>query len=171
MTETASRSGRPQEPTKFSQPSDVENEVSRLFRAPREKVFRVFTDPQTVAYVWSPDPGLVTVETLEFRPGGRYVITVRGKDGGLTRFHGEFLEIDPPHRVVNTWHVSTLPGVEAIETDRFESEGDRTRVTIRWKFASREARDKMGGAEAEAAAVALWNNVDKLLESLPSQSA
>ena len=154
------------EPTKFSQPSDVETEVSRVFRAPLERVFRVFTDRATLPYVWSADPGRVTIETLEFRPGGRYAIVVQEKGGGSIRFHGEYLEVVPPHRVVNTWHVSTLPGLEAIETDRFEPVGGFTRVTICWKYASREDRDKMAGPEMEAAAIALWDNVDDLLETL-----
>lgn len=124
----------------------------------------MFTDEATLPYVFSPHPERVTIERLEFRKGGRYAIVVKQDDGSSLRFHGEYLEVEPPRRVVNTFNVGALKGAEAIETDVFEPIGDFTRVTVRWKFPRQEDRDKMGGADAERALTVMWDRVEELLE-------
>jgi uncharacterized protein YndB with AHSA1/START domain len=160
---TSNRKG-PREPTVFSQPSPVENRVSRIFRAPPERVFRLFTDPATVAYLYAPDPESVTIERLEFRKGGKYSFRVKQTDGASVRFHGEYREIEPPRRIVNTFEVDAFPGARAIETDEFEPVGDFTRVTVHWVYLKQDDRDKMSGPAMEEAVTAMWDNVDELLE-------
>lgn len=162
---------RPHETMSFSQPSAVENQVSRVFRASPERVFHLFTDVATIPYVFARDPRTVTVEKLEFRTGGKYSIQVMQEGGKSVRIFGEFLEVVPPRRVVNTFAVDTAPESSAVETDIFEPEGDFTRVTIRWKFQRPEDRAKMGGPEQERVLTAMWDNVEVLLEKLLTESA
>jgi uncharacterized protein YndB with AHSA1/START domain len=164
MSAASSSRRRPHEPIEFSQPSPVENQVIRIFRAPRERVFHLFTDPATLPNVFAPDPNSVTIEKLEFRNGGKYSIRVKQEDGTSVRFHGEYLEVTPPHRVVNTFEVDMFPGASAVETDEFESVGDFTRVTVRWKYQRQEDRDKMSGPEMERAVTAMWDHVAELIE-------
>jgi uncharacterized protein YndB with AHSA1/START domain len=164
MSAASSSRKRTHEPIVFSLPSAVENQVSRMFRAPLERVFHLFTDPATLPYVFSPDPGSVTIEKLEFRKGGKYSIRVKMDDGSSARFHGEYREVDPPRRVVNTFEVDLFPGASAVETDIFEAVGDFTRVTIRWTYQRQEDRDKMAGPAMEQAVTTMWENVDALLE-------
>ena len=78
------------ETIEFSQPSAVENQVSRIFRAPQARVFHLFTDPATLPYVFAPDPRSVTIEMMDFRRGGKYSIRVKQEDGSSVRFHGEY---------------------------------------------------------------------------------
>jgi uncharacterized protein YndB with AHSA1/START domain len=85
-------------------------------------------------------------------------------DGSSMRFHGEYREIDPPRRVVNSFEVDAMPGAVAIETDEFEPVGDFTRVTVHWVYHRPEDRDKMWGPEVERAITTMWENVDALLE-------
>ncbi len=75
---TSNRKG-PHEPIVFSQPGPSENRVSRIFRAPPERVFRLFTDPATLPYVYAPDPKSVTIEKFEFRKGGQVLLS--GQNG------------------------------------------------------------------------------------------
>jgi uncharacterized protein YndB with AHSA1/START domain len=164
MSARTSSGRRAQEPIVFSEPSVVENQVSRLFHAPIERVFRMFTDPATLPYVFSPDPESVTIEKLDFRKGGRYSIAVKLEDGSSTRFRGEYLEVDPPRRVVNTFEVDLFPGTTAVETDEFEPVGDFTRLTVRWKYQSQADRDKMVGPQMERAVTTMWDKVAELLE-------
>lgn len=171
MTAGSSSAKRPQEPILFSQPSELENQVSRIFRAPPERVFRLFTEAATLPYVFAPDPSTVTIERLEFRKGGKYSIRVQMEDGSFVRFRGEYREIDPPRRVVNTFEVDVLPGAVAVETDDFDPVGDYTRVTVRWRYNRPEDRDKMAGPEMERAVTAMWENVDALLERGPPAAA
>jgi uncharacterized protein YndB with AHSA1/START domain len=164
MSASTSSRGRPQEPTVFSNPSAVENQVSRLFHAPIERVFRMFTDPANLPYVFSTHPETVTIEKLDFRKGGLYSISVKQEDGSSTRFHGEYLEIDPPRRVVNTFEVDRLPGSTAVETDEFEPVGNFTRLTVRWKFQNQAARDRMGSPQAEQAITTMWDQFAERVE-------
>jgi uncharacterized protein YndB with AHSA1/START domain len=143
-----------------------------MFRAPLERVFHLFTDPATLPYVFAPDPSAVTVEKFDFRKGGKYSIRVKLDDGSFTRFHGEYREIDPPRRVVNTFEVDLFPGASAVETDEFEPVGDFTRVTVRWVYQRQEDRDKMSGSAMEQAVTVMWENVDTLLEKgLPAPAS
>jgi len=171
MSAASNSRGRTHEPIVFSQPSGAETQVSRIFRAPPERVFHLFTDPATLPYVFSPDPRSVTIEKLDFRKGGKYSIRVKLDDGSLVRFQGEYREVDPPRRIVNTFEVDMFPGAFAVETDEFEPVGDFTRVTVRWTYQRQEDRDKMSGPEMEKAVTAMWENVDDLLEKgLPASA-
>lgn len=152
------------DPTVFSRPSELENQATRIFRAPPERVFQLFTDPSTVAMAFTTDPSRAMIERYEFRPGGRYSIVVRGKDGSECRFQGEFLEIVPPERVVNSFEVSVWPGVRAVETDEFERVGETTRLTVRWRFSTRAERDRMAGVGGEGGISEQWDHLADLLE-------
>jgi uncharacterized protein YndB with AHSA1/START domain len=164
MSASTSSGKSSHEPTVFSEPSALENQVSRVFRAPLERVYRLFTEAATLPYLFSPDPAAVTVERFEFRVGGRYSIAVKMDDGSTTRFQGEYREIDPPRRVINTFEVDLFPGASAIETDEFEAVGQSTRVTVRWKYLRQADRDKMSGPTMEQAVTKMWDHVDELLE-------
>jgi uncharacterized protein YndB with AHSA1/START domain len=164
MSAASSDRRRPHEPITFSRPSPVDREVTRMFRAPVERVFHLFTDRATLPYVMSTNPDAVTIEQLEFRKGGKYSIRVKQDDGSSIRLHGEYREVDPPHRVVNTFEVDVLPGFSALETDQFEPVGDFTRLTVRWKYQRAEDMDKMAGPALERAVTTMWETVDDLLE-------
>lgn len=150
--------------TEFSRVSEVENEVTRLFHASPDRVFRFFTDPATFPYVFSPDLSRVTMEKMDLRPGGSYAAVVRFPNGTTMRFSGEFQEIDPPRRIVNTFSASIWPSVVALETDTFEPVGAFTRVRVRYKFATREDRDRMSGTGGEGGTSDVWDHIDRLLQ-------
>lgn len=154
------------EPIRLSQPSDRENAASRRFRAPIDHVFRVFTEPAFAPAIWAPNPADAEIEAMEVRPGGRYSIRVKQPDGSTVRFFGEYIEVVPPQRIVNSFEVSALPGARSIETDEFVSEGEYTRLSVRWKFDSREDRDRMYGPDLESALTTAWTAVDHLLETM-----
>lgn len=156
---------RLREPMTFSHAGDLANQVSRLFHAPRERVFRFFTDRETAPNLWAPDPKLVKVETYEFRPGGKYSFRVQQPEGPPIHYFGEYREIEVPRRVVNTMEVDSLPGVVALETDEFLEVGSFTRVAVVWRFDRQEDRDRMGGPKIEAIVRAMWDHVADLLGS------
>lgn len=82
-------------------PSDTQYLVTRLFDAPAALVFQAFTTPELVKRWW----GFEGVEWLaceiDLRVGGRWRFVVRS-EGMEVGFHGEYLEIDAPRRLVNT---------------------------------------------------------------------
>ncbi len=107
---------------------------TREFDAPRELVFRVWTDPLRLARWWGPAGFTNPVCEFEARPGGRIYIDMTGPDGTVYPMGGEVREIVPPERLV---FASTafedaegVPGLEAINTVSFVEVGDRTIVTL-----------------------------------------
>ena len=84
--------------------------VARTFAAPRERVFRAWTDPEAVRRWFGSSLGPATSAESDLRVGGGYRITVRIPPTGR-RAHaiGEFLEVDPPRRLVYTFAWERMP--------------------------------------------------------------
>ena len=69
--------------------SDREVRVERIFDAPRELVFRAYTDPTLIPRWWGPSYLTTTVETMDVRPGGTWRYVQRDDKGNVYGFHGE----------------------------------------------------------------------------------
>lgn len=74
--------------------------ITRLFRAPRELVFRVWTDPAHLANWWGPARFTNPRCEWDVRPGGKIHVDMRAPDGVVYPMGGEFREIAPPERLV-----------------------------------------------------------------------
>ena len=125
--------------------------LTRLINAPREKVYRAWTDPEILKKWFAPLPYTTPVAELDVRPGGANLIVMRGPDGKDMPNRGVYLEVAPNERLVFTdayvraWEPSEKPFMTVILT--FEDEGGKTRYTARvrhWTVADREAHEKMG---------------------------
>ena len=132
-------------------PADRELTLTRLIDAPREKLYRAWTDPTLLKQWFAPLPYTTPVAELDVRPGGSAFIVMRGPDGKDLPNHGVYLEVVPNQRLVSTdaytqaWEPSEKPFMNLILT--FEDEGGKTRYTARvchWTVADREAHEKMG---------------------------
>jgi uncharacterized protein YndB with AHSA1/START domain len=131
--------------------SDRELVLTRLIDAPREKLFRAWTDPELLKQWFAPLPYTTPVVELDVRPGGSNLIVMRGPDGKDMPNRGVYLEVVPNERLVftdafvNAWAPSEKPFMTVILT--FEDEGGKTRYTARvrhWTVADRETPEKMG---------------------------
>ena len=131
--------------------ADRELVLTRLINAPREKVYRAWTDPEILKKWFAPLPYTTPVAELDVRPGGANLIVMRGPDGKDMPNRGVYLEVVPNQRLVSTdaftraWEPSEKPFMTLILT--FENEGGKTRYTARarhWTVADREAHEKMG---------------------------
>lgn len=130
---------------------DRELILTRLIDAPREKLFRAWTDPKLLKQWFAPLPYTTPVAELDVRPGGSSVIVMRGPDGNDMPLRGVYLEVVENERLVFTnaytkaWEPSDKPFMTAIVT--FENEQGKTRYTARvrhWTVADRETHEKMG---------------------------
>ena len=132
-------------------PSEVEIRVERVFDAPRAHVFSVWTDPALIPEWWG--DGTV-VEEMDVRAGGTY--RFRTAHGVV---EGEFREVEPPARLVQTFqnHLQTL---------EFEDLGDRTKLTQTMRFETTEERDTTMQYGVEAGAKSGFARVDALLEKI-----
>jgi uncharacterized protein YndB with AHSA1/START domain len=84
-------------------------EFTRMFDAPREKVFRAWTDPQLLAQWWGPSGFTNPVCDLDVRPGGEYHIVMRSPDGVEYPVRGRYLEIASPEKLVYTDTFQGMP--------------------------------------------------------------
>jgi uncharacterized protein YndB with AHSA1/START domain len=125
--------------------------LTRLINAPREKVYRAWTDPELLKQWFAPQPWITPRVELDVRPGGASVIVMRGPDGQEFPNRGVYLEVVKNERLVFTdayadgWEPSQKPFMTVILT--FEETEGKTRYTVRvrhWSVADRETHEKMG---------------------------
>jgi len=131
--------------------SDRELVLTRLIDAPREKVFRCWTDPELLKQWFAPLPYTTPHAELDVRAGGSNLIVMKSPEGQEMPNRGVYLEVVPGKRLVFTnaytsaWEPSDKPFMTVVLT--FEDEGGKTRYTARvkhWSVADRETHEKMG---------------------------
>jgi len=119
--------------------------INRVFDAPRELVFRMWTDPKHMAQWWGPRAHPSASVELEARPGGRWRHCLRSVETGEDLWHhGEFREVVPPERLVFTfvWEEEGERGIENLVTITFAEENGKTLMTFRQSpFQSDAERD------------------------------
>jgi uncharacterized protein YndB with AHSA1/START domain len=99
--------------------------------APPERVFRALTSDEITKWWGSPDMYQTTGYTADLRVGGAWKATGVGSDGSPFAVEGEFLEIDPPHRLVQTWKPGWDPIGATTLTYHLAAISTGTRVTLR----------------------------------------
>jgi len=156
--------------------------IERVFDAPRERVFDVFTQPEHLQKWWGPMGVGIPLAEFEARPGGKIFIAERAPDGGMNYIAGVVREIERPSQVLFAIHFADVDGRrvappahsglgdtwddDIVTLVTFSAEGRRTRMTIRtlsgftaeWgekaRFGWAEALDKLGYAVADDMTVA-----------------
>lgn len=140
--------------------------MERVFDAPRELVWKAFTDPNSIPRWWGPGSLTTAVEKMDVRPGGVWRYVQRDPDGNEYAFNGVYKEIDPPGFLSYTFNFEGIPGDhELIETVRFEEiEKGKTKVTSTAAYANVEDLDGMVNAGMEAGAIESWDRLAEILE-------
>jgi uncharacterized protein YndB with AHSA1/START domain len=139
--------------------------LTRVVPAPRDAVFRAWTEPEALKRWWVPFPGMsVPAAEVDLRPGGRYRLTMRNAKGEEFHLHGVYREVRPPERLVYTWRwEGTERGVdgETLVTVDFEASGATTLLHLTHEqFPDADARDRHGIG---------WGGVlDRLVEAVGS---
>ncbi len=119
--------------------ADREIVATRVFDAPRELVYQMWTDPKHIQHWWGPNGFTNTIHRMEVRPGGVWDFIMHGPDG--RDYHNKivYLEVVKPERIVYD-HVS---GPTFHVTATFAEEGKKTRLTVRMLFESAAQRDQV----------------------------
>ena len=143
-------------------PGDREIRIERIFNAPRDRVWRAFTDPQLVAQWWGRGNKLV-IERMEVERGGHWRFVEHGPEG-VHGFEGRYREVTPPERIVQTFEWDGMPGYVTVETVTLEDLGDgRTRVVNVSVFFTTEERDGMLNSGMEQGLNESYAALDRLL--------
>jgi uncharacterized protein YndB with AHSA1/START domain len=160
--------------------ADQEVIFTRIINAPRELVFKAWTDSKHVAKWWGPHGFTNPVCEMDVRSRGTYRIVMRSPDGVEYPVKGVYLEVVENERLVMTddcsghpdeWHDLVnpnrdkgkgKPALESINTVIFENHNGKTKLSIRTRFESAAVRDamlKMGMSEG-------WGESLERLEAL-----
>jgi uncharacterized protein YndB with AHSA1/START domain len=111
--------------------ADVQILITRIFDAPREEVFRAWTDPDEVAAWFGPERFDTTDVDIDLRVGGRYELTMVQRDGGAAFPVGyEIVELVEPELLV--LRSDPMPGLHepAIVRVELHDHGPKTRMTL-----------------------------------------
>lgn len=149
-------------------PGKQDIQITREFNAPRELVFRAYTDPNLYKRWLGPREISTTIETFEPKSGGRYRYVQKDKNGKTFAFHGVYHEVKSPEMIIDTFEYEGLPerGHAVLEKVKFETlPGDKTRVISTEVFMSSEDRDGMMQADMQRGINESHERLDDLLES------
>lgn len=146
-------------------PGDREIRTERIFDAPRDVVWRAYTEPELLRQWWGRGNRL-EIEKFELERGGHWRFVEHSSEGEHG-FEGRFREITPKERIVMTFEWDGMPGHVIIETAALEELGDgRTRVVTTSLFHTPEERDGMVAAGMEQGLNESYAALDRLLASL-----
>lgn len=142
----------------------IELVISRTFNAPRELVWKAWTDPEQMKQWSAPRGFTVPLSEGELRPGGTWRATMRKPDGAELKLGGTYKEIVPPERLVFThaWYdESGDPGPETLVTVTLIARGDKTEMNFRQTgFDSEGSREGHEGGWTEC-----FDKLEEMLES------
>ena len=143
----------------MTQADSTEILIEHVFDAPRELVWKAWTDPEHVAKWWGPHGMTTRVDELDLRPGGRWRYVMMAPDGSEYPQKGVFREIVPPETIVTSaeFEVGAEGPHKVILTYRFDDLGDKTKLTMRsGMYLPMSEQEQMGVIEG-------WNsNFDSL---------
>lgn len=128
--------------------------LQRTFAAPRDQVFKAWTDPQALTRWFAPSDAFTTpIAEVDLKVGGRYRIQMKAPDGQFHTVAGVYREIVSPSKLVFTWAWEdggcgskvVMPNVETVVTVEFHQRGPATEMTLTHEyFPNAEERDRHG---------------------------
>ena len=141
--------------------------LSRSFNAPRRLVWKVMTEPEHIARWWGPRSVRTTVARHDFRVGGAWRYEHHMADGNVYAFKGEFREIVPQERLVQTFAMEGMyEDSEIVETMTLDEVDGRTDYKVVSRFENMEGRDGMLASGMESGAGESLDKIAEILDEL-----
>ena len=144
--------------------------VTREFDAPRDLLFRAYTDPELLVQWLGPRSLTMTVDRYELRDGGVWRFLHHDADGNAYGFHGIFHGTPTVDGVVRTFEYEGWPGHVSLEALTFEERDGRTLLRARSIFQSVEDRDQMIESGMEVGVNEGYERLDELIARLAAGS-
>jgi uncharacterized protein YndB with AHSA1/START domain len=155
------------------EPGKQELFICREFEAPRDLVFKAFTDPKLLAQWMNPCNMSLHIDQFESVDGGAYHFTHTDPMGGKHLFRGVMHEVNAPERLIRTFEYLNLPERGHVVLDILSLEslpGKRTRLIIQSIFRSVADRDGMVQAGMENGVTESHELLDELLAKLTARN-
>jgi uncharacterized protein YndB with AHSA1/START domain len=107
-------------------------QIRRTVAAPRDRVFRAWTDAKELALWFHSAPKDTSIITrLDFKVGGNYSVEFRHEAGDVHKLSGTYQQIKPPEKLSFTWRWATdPPGLETLVKLEFLDLGDETEIVL-----------------------------------------
>jgi uncharacterized protein YndB with AHSA1/START domain len=122
-------------------PTDEQILITREFDAPRDLVYKAWTTPELVMRWWSGQRGAMKIAEIDLRVGGKWRYVMEAQGGFEVAFNGEYREIVPNERIVNTEVYEAMPGSPALNIVTFTEADGRTTLELLTECGSKEVRD------------------------------
>ncbi len=150
--------------------------LERVFNAPRELVFKVFSDGEHLKQWWGPRGWDITVSDMDFRPGGQWHYCMKCLDPNQGDFYGMeswgksvYKEIDEPEKIVYIDYFSDAEGNIAegmpatTVTLTFEELDGKTKLVNRGVYESAEALQSVIDMGMEEGITQTWDRLEEYL--------
>ncbi len=140
--------------------------ATREFNAPRDLVYRAFTDPDLLVRWLGPRRLTMRIDRFDLRDGGTWRYVHAEADGTEYGFHGVFHGDPSPQGIVQTFEFEGAPGHVQLDTASFIEEDGRTTVRMNSVFQTVEARDAMIASGMEGGMGEGFERLDEVLGTL-----
>jgi uncharacterized protein YndB with AHSA1/START domain len=147
-------------------PSDTEIVITREFDAPASLVYEAMTKPEHVSRWYGPRGTTLASCEVDLRVGGKWRYVMRSDDGSEVAFSGEFLEIVPGERIVQTWRFEPIPDAQTTETMTLTEHNGKTTLTSHVQHTSKEHRDGHLNSGMEGGMQETFDRLEELLQEL-----
>ena len=137
-----------------------------FINAPRDLVFKVMNDPETIPEWWGPRVLTTVVDKMEPWSGGTWRYVVSNTKGDEWAFHGVYHTIEAPLQTVLTYEYEGLPGKVSLETTTYEDREGGTLLTTTSIFQSVEDRDDMMQSDMQEGGNETMDRLEELLTKM-----
>ena len=151
---------------KVTLPTDEQILITREFDAPRQLVWKAWTTPALIKRWWSGQRGEVTIVEVDLRVGGSWRHVMIANGGFEVGFHGEYREIVPNERLVQTEVYEGMPDAQALDTLTFTEVDGRTTLTMLVAHRNKEERDAHIDSGMEAGMQEAMDRLEQIAASL-----
>ena len=150
-------------------PADDQIRVVREFDAPANLVYRAVTEPELVKRWWGAQRGAMTVAEIDLRVGGKWRYVMDASNGQEVGFHGEFREIVPNERIVQTEAYEGIPDPDEsanVNTMTLVEADGRTTMEVLIQCVNKESRDMQIASGMEEGMQESYDGLEDVAKSL-----
>jgi uncharacterized protein YndB with AHSA1/START domain len=154
---------------KVTLPSENQILITREFNAPKHLVWKAYTTPELIKRWWSGDKGTVTLAEVDLRVGGTWRYVMEAGGGYEVAFRGEYREIVPDERLVNTEVFEGIPEPDdhgGLITVTFTEKDGRTLMEMLCDYRDRADRDAVIESGMESGMQTSMDALEKVAVSL-----
>jgi uncharacterized protein YndB with AHSA1/START domain len=145
--------------------------MSRVFNAPRETVWRVFTDPTLIPEWWGQRNTTTVVDKMDVKVGGAWRYIEKDAEGNEYAFNGVYKELDPPQRLAYTFEFEPMAGHVVVDTVTLEElPGGKTRIVTVTICDTLEDLEGLLQSGMEDGATESWDRLEELLAEMVGQT-